>query len=168
MLSVYVHGDINKRIVASVHKLMASLNFIKVVYKMDEADLVVFPLLREILSPDLFTRNRFGALVFHPSLLPIHRGGDSIKSAFRKGAYYSGLSWFWLSGGKVDSGDIAIQSAVKITAQDTPGSYYNDKLIPEAVRTLSVVLSELNRGFVRRLPQVISNGTFEMVRGNNA
>lgn len=163
MVSVYVHGDINKKIVLSVYKLITGLPFVKIAYKMGDADLVIFPLLREILDPLLFTRNRFGALIFHPSLLPMHRGGDAIKAAFRKGAYYSGLTWFWLSGGKVDSGDIAIQSAIKITAQDTPKTYYEDKLIPEAVRTLSVLLNELDKGFVRRLPQVLSNGTFEMV-----
>jgi len=50
-----------------------------------KADLAIAPLLTTFLATEEILMPRMGTLVFHPSLLPRHRGGDAIKWAFKLG-----------------------------------------------------------------------------------
>ena len=68
-----------------------------------------------------------GTIQYHPSLLPKHRGPSSINWPIIQGEKKTGLSIFWPDKG-LDTGPILLQKEVEITAEDTLGSVYFDKL----------------------------------------
>ena len=122
--------------------------------------MAVAPLLTRFLSPGEIQAPGMGPLVFHPSLLPRHRGADSIKWAFRLGETYTGVTWFWPDAG-VDTGDICEQEVVAIRPGERPGAFYARAVIPAAVRTLERALADIAAGRPRRIPQVEEYATYE-------
>jgi len=160
MLKIYVYGGENPQPVIKLcaetvkelgHKLTPSLS---------EADLAIAPLLTEILDLDDIITPRIGTLVFHPSLLPRHKGRDAIKWAFHAKETYTGVTWFWPDEG-IDTGDICEQEVLAVEEGETPRAFYERAVVPAAVRTLRIALSYIDWGFIRRVPQIWENGTWE-------
>ena len=126
----------------------------------DTADIAVAPLLTTMLTTEEINAPRAGTLVFHPSLLPRHRGADAIKWAFSMGETYTGVSWFWPDSG-IDTGDICEQEVVAIFPGEPPRAFYERAVIPAAVRTLTRALDGIASGAPRRVPQQLEHGTYE-------
>jgi methionyl-tRNA formyltransferase len=116
-----------------------------------------------ILPAEEFTVPRLGALCFHPSMLPRHRGRDAVWWAVHQGDEETGVTWFWLDAG-IDTGDIAIQQAVKIPEGTTPGRLYYTALVPLGIELLAELLPRLTRGDIPRMPQDESQATYEPPR----
>ncbi|MCL2563131.1 MAG: hypothetical protein FWE08_03750 [Oscillospiraceae bacterium] len=125
-----------------------------------KADLAIAPLLTTFLATEEILMPRMGTLVFHPSLLPRHRGGDAIKWAFKLGEAYSGVTWFWPDEG-IDSGDICEQEVVGILPGESPREFYQRAVIPAAVRSLGRALEGVASGMPRRVPQQLEHGSYE-------
>src|SRR3981189_909167 len=80
-----------------------------------------------------------GSIQYHPSLLPTHRGPSAINCPIIKGEPATGLSIFFPDNG-LDTGDVLIQKKTPISATDTLGSVYFDRLFPMGVEaTLEAV-----------------------------
>lgn len=124
------------------------------------ADLVVAPLLTRKLTPDDLAVPRYGTLVFHPSLLPRHRGPDAIKAAFRANERYSGATWFWAND-QYDAGDLCEQEVLEIQEGERPRDFYTRAVIPSAIKLLSYAVADLCLGHVRRRPQRAEAMTYE-------
>ena len=76
-----------------------------------------------------------GSIQYHPSLLPLHRGGSSINWPIIWGRTKTGLSIFWPDNG-LDEGPILLQKECDITDDDTLGSVYFNKLFPMGVEAM--------------------------------
>jgi methionyl-tRNA formyltransferase len=124
------------------------------------ADAGIAPLLTQKLTQDDIAKTKHGVLIFHPSLLPRHRGRDSIKWAFKLGESYTGATWFWATEG-LDTGDICEQEVLAILPDERPREFYERAVIPSALRMLGFIVDDLRRGVVRRRPQQHENATFE-------
>lgn len=122
--------------------------------------IIVAPLLRHKIGAHDIAQTRHGALVFHPSLLPRHRGPDAIKAAFRAGEKYTGATWFWANG-RFDAGDICEQEVLEIVPGERPREFYERAVIPSALKLLRHALDDLSRGHVRRRPQREEAATYE-------
>lgn len=127
---------------------------------LEAADVAVASLLRRKLPASELAAPRLGVLIFHPSLLPVHRGRDAIKWAFRLGERYTGATWFWADGG-LDTGDICEQEPLLIRPGESPREFYERAAVPAAARMLKLILLDLLAGVVRRRPQIAENATFE-------
>jgi len=125
-----------------------------------EADFAIAPLLTRKLSASDLSAPRLGVLIFHPSLLPIHRGPDAIKWAFRLGERYSGATWFWADK-DLDTGDICEQEPLRIQPGESPREFYERAVIPASVRMLRFILEDLKAGVIRRRPQIPEHATCE-------
>jgi len=154
----HIFGDKSSIIVSKTVELCLSKNFI-LVDSLENADLGIAPLLTYKIPPAVLGLFKHGVLIFHPSLLPMHGGGNAIKEAFKRGAYYSGVTWFWASE-KFDSGDICEQSAIRIDSE-SPREYYENKCVPEAIRLLDYALDDIKNGVIRRRKQNLLNGSYE-------
>jgi len=108
------------------------------------------------------TRNRsaLGAIGFHPSLLPLHRGRDAIRWTIKLGEKISGGTVFWLND-TVDGGPVAAQDWCWVEPGDTAESLWREKIQPMGVRLLASALSDISAGRLVRIPQNHKMATWE-------
>jgi methionyl-tRNA formyltransferase len=143
----------------------AALNVIReeghiLVNNPETADLALAPLLNKKLLNEEYSSPKYGTLIFHPSLLPRHRGPDAIKWAYRLNESYTGVTWFWCSEG-YDEGDICEQEIIPLDTLLRPGEFYEKEVLPALVRSLRRVLQNISRGIIRRVPQYHPAATYE-------
>lgn len=159
-MKVFLYGNEDVPIVKECRKLLEETEGVEICTELDKADVAIAPLLQEILPIEKINTPRLGTLIFHPSLLPRHRGADAIKWAFRMGEKYSGATWFWADEG-IDTGPICEMEVIAIDEGERPGDYYNNKVIPAAIRLLRYILEDLKKGIVRKRPQIHEYATYE-------
>jgi methionyl-tRNA formyltransferase len=78
---------------------------------------------------------RHGTIQYHPSLLPKFRGPSSINWPIIKGEIETGLTIFRPSDG-LDEGAVILQKKTPISADDTLGTVYFDRLFPQGVSAM--------------------------------
>ncbi|MQA94476.1 MAG: formyl transferase [Streptosporangiales bacterium] len=124
------------------------------------ADVAVAPLLTRKLPSQRLYAPALGTLIFHPSLLPRHRGPDAIRWAYRLKEPYTGATWFWADE-KFDAGDICEMEVLDIRDGERPREFYERAVLPSAIRMLGWILTDLANGVVRRRPQNEEAATYE-------
>jgi methionyl-tRNA formyltransferase len=123
-------------------------------------DLTVMAFVTDIVPFSIINASGKGAIQYHPSLLPRHRGGSAINWAIIKGESKTGITIFWPDAG-IDTGPILLQREVDISPDDTVGSLYYDKLFPIGVKALMEAIDLIIRGKAPRRPQDESRATYE-------
>ena len=108
------------------------------------------------------TRNKtaLGAIGYHPSLLPRHKGRDAIRWTIHMGDAVTGGSVYWLSE-NMDGGDIAAARHVFVEPGETPEDLWRRKLMPLGVELIGAVLDDLSVGRIVRRPQDPAYATWE-------
>jgi methionyl-tRNA formyltransferase len=101
-----------------------------------------------------------GSIQYHPSLLPLHRGGSSINWPIIWGETKTGLSIFWPDNG-LDEGPILMQKNCEITDDDTLGSLYFDKLFPLGVEAMLESVDLVRDGKAPKVAQDHTRATYE-------
>jgi methionyl-tRNA formyltransferase len=130
------------------------------VYAALKPDLAVMAFVTDILPERFLTKPNLGAIQYHPSLLPRHRGGSAIQWAVIQGDTETGLSIFWPDAG-IDTGPILLQKRVVIDPDDTTGSLYFNKLFPLGVEALVDAVRMVREGTAPRLEQDHTQATYE-------
>ncbi|SDM57513.1 methionyl-tRNA formyltransferase [Oryzisolibacter propanilivorax] len=105
-------------------------------------------------------RARFGALGYHPSLLPRHRGRDAVCWAVHMGDQVSGGTAYWMDDG-ADTGPVAAQDWCWIRPGDTPELLWRRDLAPMGLRLFGQVLAALDAGQMPSSPQDPQLATWE-------
>ena len=106
-------------------------------------------------------RFRLGVLAYHPSLLPRHRGRDSIYWTIAFGDPIAGGTVFWMDGG-VDTGPVEEQKWCFVAPGDTPLTLWKRELGPLGVRLLLSAIMRLSQGKEPRRQQQQENfATYE-------
>jgi methionyl-tRNA formyltransferase len=128
-------------------------------------DLLVLAACTRIIPRAEFERYRLGALCFHPSLLPRHRGIDAVYWTVEQGDNITGATWFWLDEG-IDTGPIATQAALPrpVPLGTSRGALYYGLLVPLGGRLLSELIPRLLRGERPAQPQDDAYATYEPPR----
>ncbi|HEY1362428.1 MAG TPA: methionyl-tRNA formyltransferase [Xanthobacteraceae bacterium] len=101
-----------------------------------------------------------GSIQYHPSLLPAYRGPSAINWPIIKGETETGLSIFWPDNG-LDTGDILLQKKTTISATDTLGSVYFDRLFPMGVEAMLEAVDLVKSGKAPRIKQDESKASYE-------
>lgn len=96
-------------------------------------------------AADARAKARFGALGYHPSLLPRHRGRDAVRWAIHMGDAVTGGTAYWLDEG-ADTGPIAAQEWCWVRPGDTPEALWRRELGPMGLRLFGQVLARLDVG----------------------
>jgi len=76
-----------------------------------------------------------GTIQYHPSLLPLYRGPPSINWPIIRGDKKTGLTIFRPTDG-LDEGPVVLQKETEISADDTLGTVYFDRLFPMGVKAM--------------------------------
>lgn len=126
----------------------------------DGTDLVISAHSHEFIGRNTRLKARLGAIGYHPSLLPIHRGRDAVRWTIKLRERITGGSIYWLGDG-VDAGDIAAQAHVLVRPDDTAGELWRRELFPIGLYLFDRVLADLETGLIVRVPQVEALSTWE-------
>lgn len=103
---------------------------------------------------------RLGAIGYHPSLLPHHRGRDAVKWAIKMGERISGGSVYWLDD-VCDGGPVAAQDFCFVRPDDTPRELWERELFPLGLRLFAQTLADIERGVLVKIPQDEALSTWE-------
>lgn len=90
-------------------------------------------------------RARHGALGYHPSLLPRHRGRDAVRWAVHMREPVTGGTVYRMDDG-ADTGPILAQAWCHIHPGDTASDLWRRDLAPMGLRLFSLVLGQVARG----------------------
>ena len=129
-------------------------------YENLKPDLTVMAFVTAIIPARFFEVPLYGAINYHPSLLPRHRGASAINWALIMGDTRTGLTIFWPDGG-IDTGPILLQEKIDIGPEDTTGSLYFDHLFPMGVDAILKSLALIKEGKAPRIPQNEAEATYE-------
>lgn len=101
-----------------------------------------------------------GAVGYHPSLLPRHRGRDAVRWTIHMGDPVAGGSVYWLSD-RIDAGDIAAQQHVLVEPGATVSDLWRESLFPLGVELLRRTVHDVSQGRMVRRPQNEKVATWE-------
>jgi methionyl-tRNA formyltransferase len=126
----------------------------------DGCELIVAAHCHSYISAKTRLKAELGALGFHPSLLPRHRGRSAVEWALRFGEAVTGGSVYWFND-TVDGGPVAAQDWCFIRPGDTAGELWRRELAPMGLRLFRRVFDDLERGIVTAIPQDTDPATWE-------
>lgn len=126
----------------------------------EDTDLIVAAHSHDFIGRRTRLKARLGAIGYHPSLLPLHRGRDAVRWTIRMGESVTGGTVYWLSDG-IDAGDIAAQMHVLVRPDDTADQLWRRDLFPLGLRLFDRVLADIANGRLVRIPQRHELATWE-------
>lgn len=126
----------------------------------ENIDLIVCAHSHDFIREPTRSRTRHGAIGYHPSLLPLHRGKDAIVWTIEMGDRVTGGSVYWLND-VMDGGPIAAQEHVFVLPGDTPDELWRRDLAPLGIRLLSKACRDIAEGRLIKVPQNEAIATVE-------
>ena len=126
----------------------------------DAVDLIVCAHSHDFVGAATRRKAVHGAVGFHPSLLPRHRGRDAIRWTIKMADAVTGGSVYWLDD-RMDAGPLAAQRYCFVDPVETAASLWRDKLFPMGVEMLAEVVADVSVGRIARQPQDEKHATFE-------
>lgn len=121
-------------------------------------DLVAVVAFGEILSGEVLSVARLGAINTHASLLPRYRGAAPIQRALLAGDRATGVTVQWMSA-EMDAGDILLQREVAIGEEEGFGSLH-DRLAALAAELTVESAALIRAGKPPRIPQDNEQATY--------
>jgi methionyl-tRNA formyltransferase len=129
-------------------------------YQEIKPDLTVLAFVTDIIPARYFEVPTQGAICYHPSILPRHRGSSAINWAVIMGATKTGLTIFWPDGG-IDTGEILLQKEIDVGPDDTTGSLYFNYLFPMGVDAILESVDLIKEGKAPKIAQDEALATYE-------
>src|SRR5438477_7832540 len=99
------------------------------------ADIGIMAFVLQFAPQEFVKIPKHGTIQYHPSLLPKYRGPSSINWPLIKGETKTGLTIFRPTDG-LDEGPVILQKETPISANDTLGTVYFDRLFPMGVAAM--------------------------------
>ncbi|XP_077132743.1 cytosolic 10-formyltetrahydrofolate dehydrogenase [Ranitomeya variabilis] len=132
-------------------------------YKSVEAELNVLPFCSQFIPMEVIDAPKHGSIIYHPSILPRHRGASAINWTLMQGDKIGGFTVFWADDG-LDTGDILLQKECEVLPDDTVNSIYNRFLFPEGVKGMVEAVRLIAHGSAPRIPQPTEGATYDPIQ----
>ena len=129
-------------------------------FKALKPDLQVMAFVTLFVPEEFLNAPTHGSIQYHPSLLPAYRGASAINWQIIMGEKEAGLSIFWPDNG-LDTGDVLVQKKTPISATDTLGTVYFNRLFPMGVEAMLESVDLVKAGKAPRIKQDDSKATYE-------
>lgn len=129
-------------------------------YKALAPDLTILAFVTNIIPASFFDAAKQGAICYHPSILPRHRGASAINWAVIMGDQKTGLTIFWPDGG-IDTGPVLLQKHIDIGPDDTTGSLYFNHLFPMGIQAIVESVDMIKTGKAPKTSQNEAQATYE-------
>ncbi len=115
-------------------------------------DIIFVAAFGEVLSTEVLSVPRLGAINLHASLLPHYRGAAPIQRALMAGETETGVTVQWMAA-ELDAGDVIVQRRVAIAPDDDFGALH-DRLAELGAETAAESIALLRTGKAPRTPQI--------------
>ncbi|KAL0962637.1 hypothetical protein UPYG_G00343120 [Umbra pygmaea] len=132
-------------------------------YKEVGANLNVMPFCSQFIPMDVIDHPTHGSIIYHPSILPLHRGASAINWTLIHGDKKAGFSIFWADDG-LDTGPILLQRECHVEPNDTVDSIYNRFLFPEGIKAMVESVQLIADGKAPRIPQTEEGASYEGIQ----
>ncbi|MEE6502122.1 hypothetical protein FKM82_004417 [Ascaphus truei] len=132
-------------------------------YKELGAELNVLPFCSQFIPMEIIDCPKHGSIIYHPSILPRHRGASAINWTLIEGDKTGGFTIFWADDG-LDTGDILLQRECEVLPDDTVNSLYNRFLFPEGVRGTVEAVGLIAQGIAPKITQPTEGATYDPIQ----
>lgn len=132
-------------------------------YRSVGAELNVLPFCTQFIPMDVIDSPKHGSIIYHPSILPRHRGASAINWTLIMGDKKAGFSVFWADDG-LDTGPILLQRSCDVQHNDTVDTLYNRFLFPEGIKAMVEAVQLIANGKAPRIPQPEEGATYEGIQ----
>ncbi|XP_034790267.1 mitochondrial 10-formyltetrahydrofolate dehydrogenase isoform X3 [Pan paniscus] len=132
-------------------------------YRSVGAELNVLPFCTQFIPMDIIDSPKHGSIIYHPSILPRHRGASAINWTLIMGDKKAGFSVFWADDG-LDTGPILLQRSCDVEPNDTVDALYNRFLFPEGIKAMVEAVQLIADGKAPRIPQPEEGATYEGIQ----
>ena len=124
------------------------------------ADIGIMAFVLQFAPQEFVNIPRLGTIQYHPSLLPKYRGPSSINWPIIRGETKTGLTIFRPTDG-LDEGPVVLQKETPVSADDTLGTVYFDRLFPMGVAAMLEAADLVFAGKHREVVQDESLASYE-------
>ncbi|XP_028346395.1 mitochondrial 10-formyltetrahydrofolate dehydrogenase [Physeter macrocephalus] len=132
-------------------------------YRSVDAELNVLPFCTQFIPMDVIDSPKHGSIIYHPSILPRHRGASAINWTLIMGDKKAGFSVFWADDG-LDTGPILLQRSCDVEPNDTVDALYNRFLFPEGIKAMVEAVQLIADGKAPCIPQSEEAATYEGIK----
>ncbi|CAG2215509.1 ALDH1L [Mytilus edulis] len=136
-------------------------------YKSVKADLNVLPFCSQFIPMDVINFPKSKSIIYHPSILPRHRGASAINWTLIQGDPSAGFSVFWADDG-LDTGPILLQKKCYVAPNDTVDSIYNRFLYPEGVKAMGEAVKMITENRAPSIVQSEEGATYDAMLNKKA
>ncbi|XP_069499494.1 cytosolic 10-formyltetrahydrofolate dehydrogenase isoform X2 [Ambystoma mexicanum] len=126
------------------------------------AELNVLPFCSQFIPMEVIDAPKHGSIIYHPSILPRHRGASAINWTLIQGDKIGGFTVFWADDG-LDTGAILLQKECEVHLDDTVNSLYNRFLFPEGVKGMVEAVRMIADGSAPKIPQPTDGATYDAI-----
>uniref|UniRef100_A0A8P4KPP6 formyltetrahydrofolate dehydrogenase n=1 Tax=Dicentrarchus labrax TaxID=13489 RepID=A0A8P4KPP6_DICLA len=132
-------------------------------YKAVGAELNVMPFCSQFIPMNIIDQPKHGSIIYHPSILPLHRGASAINWTLIHGDKKAGFTVFWADDG-LDTGPILLQRECAVEPNDTVDTLYNRFLFPEGIKAMVESVQLIADGKAPRVPQSEEGASYEGIQ----
>ncbi|XP_071984943.1 cytosolic 10-formyltetrahydrofolate dehydrogenase [Engystomops pustulosus] len=132
-------------------------------YRSVQAELNVLPFCSQFIPMEVIDAPSHGSIIYHPSILPRHRGASAINWTLMQGDKTGGFTVFWADDG-LDTGNILLQKECEVLPDDTVNSIYNRFLFPEGVKGMVEAVRLIAQGSAPRIAQPTEGATYDPIQ----
>uniref|UniRef100_A0A8C2A5M1 formyltetrahydrofolate dehydrogenase n=1 Tax=Cyprinus carpio TaxID=7962 RepID=A0A8C2A5M1_CYPCA len=132
-------------------------------YKAVGAELNVMPFCSQFIPMNVIDFPKHGSIIYHPSILPRHRGASAINWTLIEGDKKAGFSIFWADDG-LDTGPILLQKECPVEPNDTVDTLYNRFLFPEGIKAMVEAVQLIADGKAPKIPQSEEGASYEGIQ----
>ncbi|XP_038595856.1 cytosolic 10-formyltetrahydrofolate dehydrogenase [Tachyglossus aculeatus] len=132
-------------------------------YRSLGAELNVLPFCSQFIPMEVINAPKHGSIIYHPSILPRHRGASAINWTLIHGDPKGGFTIFWADDG-LDTGPILLQKECDVLLNDTVNTLYKRFLFPEGVNGMVEAVRLIAQGKAPRIPQMEEGATYEGIQ----
>ncbi|XP_076870245.1 cytosolic 10-formyltetrahydrofolate dehydrogenase [Brachyhypopomus gauderio] len=132
-------------------------------YKAVGAELNVLPFCSQFIPMEVIEHPQHGSVIYHPSLLPRHRGASAINWTLIHGDKKGGFTVFWADDG-LDTGPILLQKECNVEPDDTVNTIYKRFLFPEGVKGMVEAVRLIAAGKAPKIKQPEEGATYECIQ----
>ncbi|XP_035002751.1 mitochondrial 10-formyltetrahydrofolate dehydrogenase [Hippoglossus stenolepis] len=132
-------------------------------YKAVGAELNVMPFCSQFIPMNIIDNPKHGSIIYHPSILPLHRGASAINWTLIQGDKKAGFTVFWADDG-LDTGPILLQKECAVEPNDTVDTLYNRFLYPDGIKAMVESVQLIADGKATRVAQTEEGASYEGIQ----
>lgn len=131
-------------------------------YEKCGAELNVLPFCSQFIPMNVIDHPHHGSIIYHPSILPRHRGASAINWTLMSGDKKAGFTIFWADDG-LDTGPILLQRECDVKPNDTLDELYNRFLYPEGIKAMAEAVQLIADGKAPKIVQPEEGATYDPI-----